>query len=69
MINLINLNGITTAIDCFIAATINIISPIGLILGGAAIFAHENINHHIDIFGAKDMIPLVKRILRVDVIL
>jgi hypothetical protein len=39
-----------------------------LILGGAAIFAHENINHHIDIFGMIDIIPFVNRILRVDVI-
>jgi hypothetical protein len=49
-------------------AIINIISLIKLILGGAAIFAHENMNHHIDIFGIMDIMPLVKRILRVDVI-
>lgn len=68
MINLINLSGITTINDCFIMAIINIISLIKLILGGAAMFAHENMNHHIDIFGIMDIIPLVKRILRVDVI-
>lgn len=67
--NLINLNGMITIIDCFIIAIINIISLIKLILGGAAIFAHENINHHIDIFGMIDIIPLVNKILRVDVIL
>lgn len=67
--NLIILNGITTIIDCFIIAIINIISLIRLILGGAAILAHENINHHIEIFGIIDIIPLVSRILRVDVIL
>lgn len=49
-------------------AIISIISLIKLILGGAAMFAHENINHHIDILGMIDIIPFDRRILRVDVI-
>jgi hypothetical protein len=49
-------------------AIISMISLIKLILGGAAIFAHENMNHHIDIFGIIDIIPFDSRILRVDVI-
>jgi len=43
----------------------SIISPARFIVGGAAIFATVNINHHIDIMGEIDIKPLVKNILRV----
>lgn len=46
-------------------AVINIISLRRLIDGGAAMFAHENINHHMDRIGEVDKIPLVNAILRV----
>jgi len=63
---LIIAKGMITIIDCFMIAIISIISLIRLILGGAAMFAHVNINHHIDMFGIIDIIPLVRIILRVD---
>lgn len=47
---------------------INIISLKRLIDGGAAMFAHTNRNHHIEITGVAVNIPLVKFILRVFVI-
>ena len=45
------------------------ISLIKLILGGAAIFAQQNINHQNDKVGRTVNIPFVSMILRVDVIL
>jgi hypothetical protein len=46
-------------------AVIRRISLRRLMVGGAAIFAHENINHHIDRIGIVSKIPLVRIILRV----
>lgn len=68
VINLINLNGIIIYIDCLIIAVINKISLIKLILGGAAIFAQQNINHQKAIVGIIVNIPFVNTILRVIVI-
>jgi len=68
VINLINLNGIIIYIDCLIIAVINKISLIKLILGGAAIFAQQNINHQKAIIGIIVNIPFVSTILRVIVI-
>jgi hypothetical protein len=56
-------------IDCLIIAVIRKISLIKLILGGAAIFAQQNINHQNDSIGITVSIPFVKIILRVLVIL
>ena len=69
MINLIILNGMIMYIDWLIIAVIRKISLIKLILGGAAIFAQQNINHQNDNVGRTVNIPFVSIILRVDVIL
>lgn len=68
VINLINLNGIIINIDCLMMAVINKISLIRLILGGAAMFAQQNINHQNAIVGIIVNIPFVNTILRVIVI-
>jgi hypothetical protein len=68
VINLINLRGIIIHEECLIILVINIISLIKLILGGAAIFAQQNKNHHNDNMGIIVSIPLVRVILRVWVI-
>lgn len=44
---------------------ISIISLSKLIDGGAAIFALQNKNHHIDIDGRKVSIPFIRKRLRV----
>jgi uncharacterized membrane protein len=69
VINLIRLSGIIINIDWLIIAVIKKISLIRLILGGAAIFAQQNINHQKAIVGMMVNIPLVNTILRVIVIL
>ena len=51
-------------IDCLIVLVINRISLIRLILGGAAIFALHDKNHHIDESGIIDIRPFVREILR-----
>jgi hypothetical protein len=66
--NLISLSGIIIYIDCLIIAVIRKISLIRLILGGAAIFAQQNINHQKAIVGMIVSIPLVNTMLRVIVI-
>lgn len=66
-----NLNipkGISVEVDVDRIDVINIISLNRLIDGGAAMFAHTNKNHHIEITGVAVSIPLVKVILRVLVI-
>lgn len=62
--NLINPIGIITIMDCLIVLVISKISLIKLILGGAAIFALHDRNHHIDDSGSTDIIPFVNEILR-----
>jgi hypothetical protein len=62
--NLISPIGITAAIDCLIVLVINKISLIRLILGGAAMFALHDKNHHIDDSGRTDINPFVSEILR-----
>lgn len=62
--NLINPIGIITIIDCLIVLAISRISLIKLILGGAAMFALHDRNHHIDDRGNTDIIPFVSEILR-----
>ena len=54
--------------ECLIILVISIISLIKLILGGAAIFAQQNKNHHNDNTGIMVNIPFVSVILRVCVI-
>lgn len=68
VINLINLRGRMIYIDWLIIAVIKKISLIRLILGGAAIFAQQNINHQKAIVGIIVNMPFVKTILRVIVI-
>lgn len=51
-------------IDCLIVLVINRISLIKLILGGAAMFALHDRNHHIDDNGSTDISPFVREILR-----
>lgn len=51
-------------IDCLIVLVISRISLIRLILGGAAIFALQDKNHHIDDSGRTDINPFVREILR-----
>lgn len=62
--NLIRAIGNTVLIDCLIVLVISRISLIRLILGGAAIFALHDRNHHIDDSGITDMSPFVSEILR-----
>lgn len=62
--NLINPIGIIVHIDCLTVLVINRISLIKLILGGAAMFALHDKNHHIDDSGRIDISPLVRAILR-----
>lgn len=50
--------------DCLIVLVISRISLIKLILGGAAMFALHERNHHIDDSGITDIRPLVSEILR-----
>lgn len=69
VIKLINLSGIITISEYLIVAIIKKISLIRLILGGAAIFAQQNINHQNDIMGIIDRSPFVSVSLRVMVIL
>ncbi len=69
VINLISLSGIMMYIDCLMIAVIKKISLIKLILGGAAMFAQQNINHQNDSVGITVSIPFVNIILRVEVIL
>jgi len=66
--NLIILSGIITHSECLIIDVIRKISLIKLILGGAAMFAQQNMNHHIDNIGMVVRNPFVSIILRVDVI-
>ena len=65
VINLINLNGIIIHNEWLIIDIIKKISLIKLILGGAAIFAQQNINHHNDSIGIIVRKPFVSIILRV----
>lgn len=67
--NLISLNGIKIHIECLIIDIIRKISLIKLILGGAAIFAQQNMNHQSDNIGITVKNPLVNIILRVCVML
>lgn len=67
--NLINLSGIIIHRECLIIDIIKKISLIKLILGGAAMFAQQNINHHNDNIGIIVRNPFVSMILRVWVIL
>lgn len=64
-INLENANGIARNPDMLRPLEINIISPIRLIEGGAAIFAADSVNHIIVISGNRFRSPLVKNKLRV----
>lgn len=68
VMNLIIANGIIIHDECLIILVISIISLIKLILGGAAMFAQQNRNHHKDKIGIIVNIPLVSVILRVWVI-
>lgn len=63
--NLINLSGIMIHSECLIIDIIKKISLIKLILGGAAIFAQQNMNHHSDSIGIIVKNPFVSIILRV----
>lgn len=65
VINLIIPNGIIIHGECLIMLIMSIISLIKLILGGAAMFAQQNKNHHRDRIGMIVSIPLVSVILRV----
>lgn len=69
VINLINPRGIIIHRECLIIDIIKKISLIKLILGGAAMFAQQNINHHSDNIGITVKNPFVNIILRVCVIL
>lgn len=69
MINLISLSGTIIDIEWLMIDIIKKISLIKLILGGAAMFAQQNINHHIDSIGMVVKNPLVSIILRVSVML
>lgn len=62
--NLISLIGITVIIDWLIVLEISKISLIRLILGGAAMLALHDKNHHIDESGRIDISPFVRAILR-----
>lgn len=66
---LIRLNGRIIDMECLIIDIIKKISLIKLILGGAAMFAQQNMNHHIDSIGIVVKNPFVNIILRVSVIL
>lgn len=63
--NLININGVARIDERDKVAVISRISLRRLIVGGAAIFAHENINHQRDRIGIVSRIPLVRATLRV----
>lgn len=63
--NLIILSGIIIHSECLIIDMIRKISLIKLILGGAAIFAQQNMNHHSDSIGRTVKNPFVSIILRV----
>lgn len=63
--NLIILNGIIIHNEWLIIDIIRKISLIRLILGGAAIFAQQNRNHHRDNIGITVRNPFVSIILRV----
>lgn len=65
VINLIILSGIKIHTECLIIDIIKKISLIKLILGGAAIFAQQNRNHHSDNIGKTVKNPFVSIILRV----
>jgi hypothetical protein len=67
--NLIIPSGIMIHSECLIIDIIRKISLIKLILGGAAMFAQQNINHQSDSIGITVRNPFVNMILRVDVIL
>jgi hypothetical protein len=62
--NLINLIGRIVDHDCLIVLVINRISLIRLMLGGAAMFALHDKNHHMDDSGRIDINPFVRAILR-----
>lgn len=62
--NLINPIGRIVVIDCLTVLVISRISLIKLILGGAAMFALHDKNHHIDDKGNTAISPFVKEILR-----
>ncbi len=66
--NLIIASGMMMNIDCLMIAVIRKISLIRLILGGAAMFAQQNMNHQNDNIGITVSIPFVRIILRVLVI-
>ena len=65
VINLIILNGIIIHTECLMIDIIKKISLIKLILGGAAMFAQQNKNHHNDNIGRTVRNPFVNMILRV----
>ena len=67
VINLIILRGTIIHSEHLIIDMIRRISLIRLILGGAAIFAQQNRNHHIDNIGNTVSNPFVNIILRVNV--
>lgn len=68
VINLISLSGRVFIIEYLIDLVIKKISLSRLILGGAAMLAQQNINHHIDRAGMITKSPLVRVTLRVFVI-
>jgi hypothetical protein len=63
--NLNKANENTVDIEILIIDLISIISLSKLTDGGAAMFADRRRNHHIDMVGQIDSIPLVKYTLRV----
>jgi len=56
------------AVEYDIIDEINMISLSRLMDGGAAMLDAANMNHHNDIIGTADIIPLVRKMLRVCVI-
>ncbi len=68
VINLIIANGMVIHSECLMIDVIRKISLIKLILGGAAMFAQQNRNHHSDSIGITVRNPFVSIILRVSVI-
>lgn len=62
------MRGMAKIVECERVAVINIISLRRLIVGGAAMFAHEKRNHHNDKIGAVIRIPPVNTTLRVCVV-
>jgi len=69
VMKLISPSGKITTLEYLMEAVIRNTSLIKLILGGAAIFAQQNINHQNEIIGITDNNPFVSVSLRVIVIL